>query len=196
MKLDWRLIIIGVLVLAVIFLSYRVIFEATRADKCYSNINDSSGTLTLPKSEDVPPVPTDTNPSEIPNLASIRISGGIWENWDADIEKDGPFIEVVYLDSYGEIINGEGVPISADVKIFTKDMSNYPYKKGRLVFSASYSNNQIIPGLYPKIRIPKEEMSINPSVDYKYGYVSVTIHTPKQGDFSTESDFIALYNEE
>jgi len=156
--------------------------------------------VSLPKSEYIPPAPTSAPPTRIEGLASIRMDGGIWENWDADAEKDGPFIEVVYLDSRGEIITtdeAKNLPISADVKIFTTDTSNYSFKKGRLVFSAHYSKEQIIFGntLYPKIRIPKEQINVNPKVDYPYGYASITIHTPEQGDFSDESNlgFIVLY---
>jgi len=162
------------------------------------NFNNTDTTPTsLPKSDPVSTPPTQTTTSKIPGLATIRVSGGVWANWDADVEKDGPNVEIVYLDSSGGIITDsstEQLPISADVKIYTKDMSAYPWKEGRLVFSAHYTQNQIILGsIYPKIRIPKEEISVNPAVDYKYGYVSVTIHTPEQGDFSDESDFIVLY---
>ncbi len=154
-------------------------------------------TISLPESNPVPAAPTQTTPTKIAGLASIRISGGIWENWDADTEKDGPFIEVVYLDSRGEIITSDEVkklPISVDVELFTTDTSNYSYKKGRLVFSAHYSKEQIIFGdIYPKIRIPKEQISVNPDVDYPYGYLTITIHTPEQGNFSDESNFIVLY---
>ena len=161
----------------------------------YGNKNsDTSNQLILPESEEVPETPG--KPSTIPNLASVRISGGVWNSWDADAEKDGPVIRVVYLDSYGEIINGDGVPIEADVKIYTTDTSDYLYKKDRLVFSAHYSSEQIIPALlYPEIRVKKEEINIKPETDYKYGYVELTIKTQEQGDFSAESDFIVLYEE-
>lgn len=156
----------------------------------------SSGSL--PKSESIPAPPVSITPTRIDRLASIRISGGIWENWDADSEKDGPFIDVVYLNNKGEIIandQAENLPISADVKLYTAERSSaLSRKKGRLIFSARYSANQIIFGrMCPRIRIPKEEISVNPSIDYRIGYVSITIHTPEQGDFSDENDFVVLY---
>ncbi|MFA5743140.1 MAG: hypothetical protein WCX77_03245 [Candidatus Paceibacterota bacterium] len=168
--------------------------------KLQSSFSDESSDLSLPKSESVSSSPALIAPTYIDGLAAIRISGGIWENWDADSEKDGPFIEIVYLDNRGEIIVSDeavNLPISADVKIFSTDMSNHSFKKGRLVYSAHYSKDQIIFGniLYPRIRILKEQININPEVDYPYGYASVTIHTPKQGDYSDESNlgFIVLY---
>jgi len=171
--------------------------KTTTSSKMVTTPLPKSDNTSLPKSEPVSPVPTSAIPTRIDGLASIRINGGIWENWDADAEKDGPFIEVVYLNNQGDIISSnetKNLPISADVKLFTTDRSNYPYKKGRLVFSANYSKEQIIFGnIYPKIRIPKEQISINPDVDYQYGYVTITIHTPEQGDFSDESDFVVLY---
>lgn len=131
----------------------------------------------------------------IEGLATIRISGGIWENWDADLEKDGAVIDIVYLDAGGDIIANEATkktPISADVKVYAApDVLTTPTK---LVFSAHYSEEQIILGdIYPRIRIPKEQMTVNPYTDYQYGAVEVTISTPQQGLFSDRSDFIVLY---
>jgi hypothetical protein len=145
----------------------------------------------------VPSPPIEAIFDKIEGLTAIRVSGGIWDNWDADIEDDGPIVGIVYLDARGNIITDEStkkMPISADVKVYASDSPLAP--KTRLVFSAHYTEDQIILGsIYPKIRIPKEEMSVNPSVDYKYGAVAVTIHTPQQGSFSDKDDFIVLYEE-
>jgi hypothetical protein len=53
----------------------------------------------------------------------------------------------------------------------------------------------IFPRIYPLIRIPKEEISVNPSTDCWIGAVEVTIYTPAQGSFADRSDFIRLYEE-
>jgi len=132
---------------------------------------------------------------KIEGLAAIRISGGIWENWDADLEKDGPTIDIVYLDVKGNIITNESTkntPISADVKIYAApDVLTTPNK---LVFSIHYSEEQIILGdIYPQIRIPKEQIIVNPYTDYQYGDVEVILHTPQQGSFSDRGEFIVLY---
>jgi hypothetical protein len=170
---------------------------ATEKDKTNTVPVSEKKEMQLPKSNPVSTLPSQITTSKISGLSSIRISGGIWENWNANMANDGATIEIVYLDSLGDIISDnttEQLPISADVKVYTTDTNSIPYKKGRLVFSAHYSTNQIILGnIYPKIRIPKEQISVNPSVDYEYGYVSVTIQTPEQGDFSAQSEFIVLY---
>jgi hypothetical protein len=131
----------------------------------------------------------------VDGLSAIRISGGIWDNWDSDIENDGPVIEIVYLDANGEIIGNdatEKMPISADVKVYAG--SDSISSKTKLVFSSHYDSNQIIlGGIYPKIRIPKENINVNSATDYKYGAVEVTIQTPVQGAFAAKSDFIELY---
>lgn len=154
-------------------------------------------TIQLPKSDPVSPPSSQVTASKISGLTAIRISGGIWGNWNADMANDGPFVEIFYLDNSGNIIGNnetKQLPISADVKVYTADTNSIPWEKGRLVFSAHYSSDQIILGkIYPKIRIPKEQISVNPAVDSQYGYVSVTIHTPEQGDFSDEDDSIELY---
>lgn len=57
------------------------------------------------------------------------------------------------------------MPISADVKLYAGESSISDPDK--LVFSAHYTEDEIILGrIYPDIRIPKEEISVNPSTDY------------------------------
>ena len=135
---------------------------------------------------------------KIEGLTAIRVGGGIWDNWDVDMENDGPVVEITYLGANGNTITGEStkkMPISADVKIYAKSGSSDSTTK--LVFSAHYSEDQIIiSGIRPEIRIPKEELSVNPSKDYWCGDVEVTIYTPKQGTFAAKSDFIELYETE
>ena len=154
----------------------------------------------LPKSESVPPPPTKSTPEKIEGLTRIRVGSGIWENWDADMEKDGPVLDIVYYDNNDKIISTyetAKVPISIDLRIYTTNIEDIPHIKGRLVFSAHFTDNQILKtsSIYPKIRVPGEEISINPSIDYQYGYVELLLHTPSQGDFSDESDFIVLYDD-
>lgn len=151
----------------------------------------------LPKSDPVPQAPKNTSTTRIEGLAAIRASGGVWQNWNADAAKDGPVIDVVYLDGQGNIISTdatEKMPISADVKMYASTGPLDP--KNKLVFSAHYTKDQIIfGGIYPHIRIPKDQISVNPSTDYKYGEVEVSIQTPEQGTFSDTSDFIQLYED-
>ena len=143
------------------------------------------------------PTPTAIPFERIEGLTTIRVGGGIWDNWDADMENDGPVIDIVYLDAKGDIITDKStkkMPISADVKVYAGESSIAP--KTKLVFSGHYAGDQIIYGILgPEFRIPKEEISVNPSVDYWCGAIEVTIYTPKQGSFSDRDDFIELYEE-
>ena len=143
------------------------------------------------------PTPTAIPFEKIEGLIAIRVGGGTWDNWDADMENDGPVIDIVYLDAKGDIITDKStkkMPISADVKMYAGESSRAP--KTKMVFSGHYTEEQIILGsIYPEIRIPKEEISVNPSVDYWCGAVEVTIHTPQQGSFADKRDFIELYEE-
>lgn len=121
--------------------------------------------------EDTTPTPTPSpTPTAIPfekieGLTAIRVGGGSWDNWDADMENDGPVIYIVYLDVRGDIITDdstEKMPISANVKLYAGD--TYSSKKTKMVFSGHYTEDQIILGsIYPDIRIQKEEISVNPS---------------------------------
>ena len=150
------------------------------------------------------PTPTATLFEKIEGLTAIRVGGGFWDNWDADMENDGPVIYIAYLDAKSDEINNDikKMPISADVKLYARDSVTGP--KDKLVFSAHYTEDEIIfgkmyplifPRIYPLIRIPKEEISVNPSTDYQYGAVEVTIYTPVQGSFADRDDFIVLYEE-
>ena len=85
------------------------------------------------------------------------------------------------------------MPISADVKIYAGDSFLGPYDK--LVFSAHYTEDEILGGVFPSIRIPKEEISVNPSTDCWRGAVEVTIYTPAQGSFADRATSISLYEE-
>ena len=112
------------------------------------------------------------------------------------MENDGPVISIYYLDVRGDGITGGStrkMPISADVKLYASDNVRGPYDK--LVFSAHYTEDEIILGGIPRIRIPKEEISVNPSTDSWRGAVEVTIYTPAQGSFADRYDLIRLYEE-
>lgn len=150
------------------------------------------------KSESVsPPIQTF---NRIDGLSTIRIGGGIlWENWDSDLEKDGPVIKIIYLDSRGEIISSEAtekMPISVDVKAYAKGKEEMVTSSAssKLVFSAHYTKDQIIfGGIYPKIRIPKEQLNVDPSIDSNEGAIEVTIYTPEQGTFADRQGWFVLY---
>lgn len=134
-------------------------------------------------------------PLRIDGLASIRISAGLMENWDADVANDGPVLGIVYLDNQGNIISdytNNKVPITADVKLYAG--SDPLSKKTKLVYSQHFDSNQIVVNdSYPKLRIPKEKINVNPDTDYQYGMSEVTIHTPDQGDFSGTGILVTLY---
>ena len=157
-------------------------------------------TLTpIPTTGPITPTPTTTATlfEKIEGLTAIRVGGGFWDNWDADMENDGPVIYIVYLDARGDSITDDStemMPISADVKLYAGDSFSGPYDK--LVFSAHYTEDEIILGsIFPDIHIPKEEISVDPSTDYWRGAVEVTIYTPSQGSFADRYDYIRLYEE-
>lgn len=149
-----------------------------------------------PKPTPVTPTPAPSNETNrIDGLTTFRVSGGLQENWDADGDNDGPYLEVVYLDKNGNIITSdatETMQITADVKLYAG--SNALVKPTKLVYSGHFDSSQIIFGsIYPKIRVPEEQISVSRSSDSKYGAAVVTIHTPEQGDFTATGNFVVLY---
>lgn len=149
-----------------------------------------------PKPTPVTPTPEPSNETtRVDGLTTFRVSGGLQENWDADGENDGPYLEIVYLDKNGNIITSdatESMQITADVKLYAG--SNALVKPTKLVYSGHFDSSQIIFGsIYPKIRISEEQISVSRSSDSKYGAAVVTIHTPEQGDFTATGNFVVLY---
>lgn len=144
----------------------------------------------------VPTPPPSKSPTRVDGLVSINPLAAMQENWDADIEKDGPVIDIVYLDSNGDMISDDAtakMPISADIKLYagTTPLS----KKTKLVYSGHFDSSQIVYGInHPRIRIPEGSISVDPSTDYYVGIGTVTIHTPEQGDFSATDSFVVLYD--
>ena len=159
---------------------------------------EKGGTL-IQTTGPITPTPTLTATlfEKIEGLTAIRVGGGFWDNWDADMENDGPVIHIYYLDARGDRIRDDStkmMPISADVKLYASDSVTGPEDK--LVFSAHYTEDEIVLGSSsPYIRIPKEEISVNPSTDYRTGAVEVTIYTPAQGSFADRGDYIRFYEE-
>lgn len=158
--------------------------------------------VTTPKTVAVvaktPVVPTSApanGTSRIDGLSAIRVSGGLQENWDADVENDGPVLEIVYLDKNGDIISSDATEkmlITADVKLYAG--SGPMSRNDKTVYTHHFDSNQIIFGsIYPKIRVPEEKINVNPDTDYQYGKSEVTIHTPTQGDFSGTGFLTVLY---
>jgi len=167
-------------------------------DVIQKNTMTQNKIVTGPEVAKIPVVSTPTpsnNVLRIDGLCAIRVSGGLQDNWDADVENDGPVLNVVYLDKNGDIISSDATEkmlITADVKLYAG--SNSMSKNEKLVYTQHFNSDQIIFGsIYPKIRIPEEKISVNPSIDYKYGTSVITIHTPNQGDFSGTGILTVLY---
>jgi hypothetical protein len=138
------------------------------------------------------PAPTPTA-TTIPGLASIRVDSDGWNN--------GPVIDIVYLDSNGNIISSaetQTVPISADVRLSAWLCAGRD-SLAQTVFSGNFSTSQVMLGdIYPKIAIP---LNIGRCLNYgefqksQYywdGLAGVTIHTPSQGSFAANGD-VPLY---
>ncbi|MCK4732902.1 MAG: hypothetical protein KAT65_10645, partial [Methanophagales archaeon] len=82
------------------------------------------------------------------------------------------------------------------MKLYARDSDIVWGPCDKLVFSACYTKDEIILGsIYPDIRIPKDEISVNPYTDYWTGAVEVTIYTPAQGSFADRTDYIRLYED-
>jgi len=130
--------------------------------------------------------PVITDSQEIDGLASINAMT-MQKNWDADAEKDGIEVSIVYYDSHSNNISTYDtvkIPISVNLKLYTATGGIYS-EKDRLVFSKNYTSDEVINdnSIYSIVRIPREEITTN-STDYPFGVLEVTITTPKQGEFS------------
>lgn len=120
----------------------------------------------------------------IEGLASIGNPLAGSGNWDADPEDDGIKVLFSFYDSNGNILRFEGVPCTVEIELYAKGISAKEYK-------VVYSGTVIITSSKDDIRIPFEEININPERNY-FGILEVTVHTPVQGDFKGTTNLFAL----
>ncbi len=161
-------------------------------NESFNNTNSTPATPEPTQPQITEPTQTTTN-STIEGLAYIRASSA-QKNWDSDADDDGLEVSIVYYNSSDNIISTMStvkVPITVDVKLYSERQDSLTPIKDRLVFSKTYSSNEVITNssIYPLVRIPREQMDVL-STDSTFGILDVSITTPSQGTFSVSQKYL------
>ncbi len=142
------------------------------------------------------PVPSPTAKKEIPGLAYTTVYAWGYTD-DADPEYDGLKVIVYFFNQKSEIISFRNTECTMAIKIYTTKYENFERVKDQLVYEgmATFNNNM------EQIRIPFEAIPVEPEYgEYsslplnQYGTMEVTVHTPAQGDFHSDT-LVMLYDQ-
>jgi hypothetical protein len=136
--------------------------------------------------------PTSTT-STLEDLAYIKAYVQNYTD-DADPEPEGIEIFVLYFDKESKPLSFTGVAVQIDV-----ELDAYPIEPGQklptdnaeeaLVYKGRFARDhteETIGGTMMVIRIPFEDIDINPSEWWQPAFGKVTVETPKQGVFSAQ----------
>ena len=104
---------------------------------------------------------------------------------------------MVSYDDGGEMIDFSGIMCRFTLRSYTdNDYNDKP--DGEPIYTSqehqAFASDDM--DLYGSlVRIPKEEIDVNPETDYKYGILEVTVTTPEQGSFSAWDTIATLYED-
>lgn len=149
-----------------------------------------------PAPETVTPTPQPLpSPTEKPSgsiirdLAYVSTMSSLYSD-DADPDYEGSLIYIFWLDTESKPIHFRNIPVSVSVELFVGKPTLTPTEKD--IVRSVYKGEVQIDNSTSNIRIPFEDIEVNPNVDGCWGLSKVTVHTPQQGDFSSELEYITL----
>jgi len=137
------------------------------------------------------PAPTQEEPSGsiIRDLAYVLTMSSLYSD-DADPDYEGSLIYIFWLDTESKPIHFRNIPVLVSVELFVSKPTLTPTEKD--IVRSVYKGEVQIDNSTSNIRIPFEDIEVNPNVDGCWGLSKVTVHTPQQGDFSSELEYITL----
>lgn len=136
------------------------------------------GEIRTPGSETPTSSPEKTR---IEGLASIDSVFASWENWDADLEKDGYEIRMWFENTKGHLMHFSGIPLNVTVNLYIQyyDIATFDWDEPELLrtWDITITSSEDI------IRIPLEGYCESPGGFEPIGFMDLIVHTPEQGDF-------------
>jgi hypothetical protein len=164
----------------------------------------SLGACAPPETVTAPPQETTPSPSlspapkaalsQLEGLAYVRAHGQNYTD-DADPEPEGVEIFVLYFDKNSQPMSFAGEAVEISVELYA-----YPLKPGEqfpadnakeeLVYEGKFTRDhteETIGGTMMVIRIPFEDVSVNPSEWWEYAFHEVTVKIPEHGIFYAET---------
>jgi len=132
-----------------------------------------------------PPVQEKPPTGIIKDLAYVKGMVSVYSD-DADPEPEGIQIVFLWYDTKSEWIIFRNITISVDIELYQRgfDFKTGQYLLGRCI----YKGQAQIDSSLASIRIPFEDINATYIPGFRYGSLAkLTIHTPKQGDYSVEA---------
>lgn len=129
----------------------------------------------------------------INDLAYIKASHGTYTD-DADPEADGIDVSINFYDSKSERVYFQDIPVTVTIKLYGyRDFRDWLFERNEeLVFQEQFT----ISHFSEKIRIPFENVTVNPNLYQRSGDIKVIVTTAKQGEFEySGSRLVMLYAE-
>jgi len=136
------------------------------------------------------PAPEKSSTNIIKDLAYIKALGILYSD-DADPESEGIDIHIAWYDTKSEDVHFRNIPMLVTIELFTAKY-NVEVKQREIVRSVYKAEAQIDSSL-SRVRIPFKDINVDPNADDCSGIGKVTVHTPQQGDFSFDMEYVLLY---
>jgi hypothetical protein len=135
----------------------------------------------------------------IPQLDSVGPLLAEWDDWDNDGMDDGIRLGFYFMDQSGNIIAFDNVEVFVTAELYTQvNTTSIQGEKGHLVYSNIFtitSSEDAHPLHGSALRIPAEEITVDPETDYYLGILDTSVSVPHQGEFSLPPDnYIRLYH--
>ena len=151
-------------------------------------------TVIAPPAETTPPAPPPEKVQVIKDLAYVRAHGQNYTD-DADPEPEGIEIFVLYFDKNSKPMSFEGVTVQIGIELYAYPLGpgeTFPADdaKEELVYEERLTRDhteQTTGGTMMVIRIPFEDVIINPSEWWEPAFHEVTIETPSGRIFKAET---------
>jgi len=136
----------------------------------------------------------------IEDLAYIKIMASGYSD-DADPEDDGIAIDIMYYDSKSQHIDFKNIPVEVGIELYGYgDVGDtFDHDKMELICTtqATIDHSMKLSEMFGEyIRIPFENIMVDPNKYYEFGTIKVTITTLEQGDFQDIKDLVRLYSED
>jgi hypothetical protein len=192
--MRWRRIAcLGCLIILVVGISIAFIFfdtfkEFVAVEFSESNIKPSTRSIAS-----VSP----SGSEEINDIAFIQVLAIEYTD-DADPEYEGISIDISFYDSKSEVLSFKDVPLVIEIELYAyrDSLAMFELENADLVYEGSVNldHSMRLGEMFGKyIRIPFEEISIDPSIYQPFGTVRVIVSTPQQGEFEAKADLTPLF---
>jgi len=141
-------------------------------------------------------------PSEkvIKDLAYIKILASGYSD-DPDPQEDGIALDIMFYDSKSEHITFRDIPVTVAIELYgyTDIWDTFDHEKMEFVYQqqVTVDHSMRISEMFGEyIRIPFENIMVDPNKYYEFGTIKATVTTLEQGDFQDIQDLVRLYPED